>query len=57
MSENENFPPKRGFAYPMDPESNWDICPVCIGFMHTLEEFPGIETMRGHHEDHKAKRG
>lgn len=52
QSEPENT--NRGFAFPMDPESNWDICPVCIGYLHTLAEFPGVETMRSHHAAHKA---
>ena len=37
-----------------DPESNWDICPVCIAHLHTLEAFPGIETMRDYHAAHKS---
>lgn len=41
-------------SFPMDPESNWDICPVCLRHLYELEEFPGVEVMRGRHSDHKA---
>lgn len=43
-----------GFVIPMDPESNWDICPVCRVHLSKLTEFPGIEQMRQYHTDHKA---
>lgn len=38
---------------PMDPESNWDICPVCRHWLSEQDEFPGIEAMRERHEAHK----
>ena len=50
----------------VDPESNWDICPVCIEYLSTSDEFefdetlnrpvfPGFDVMRAHHEAHKAR--
>lgn len=41
---------------PMDPESNWDICPVCREHLSGLDEFPGIPIMRERHEAHKGRR-
>lgn len=41
--------------FEMDPESNWDICPVCLEHLSNQDEFPGRDHMRAHHEDHKAR--
>lgn len=38
----------------MDSESNWDICPVCLGFMARTALNLGRETMRAMHAAHKA---
>lgn len=50
----ENGPPRRLIGIPMDPESNWDICPVCRPWLTEQDDFPGVEVMRERHEAHKA---
>lgn len=41
---------------PMDPESNWDICPVCRADMETLE-WISVGLMRSRHNAHKRAEG
>ena len=41
--------------FEMDPESHWDICPVCMDYLYGLDEFPGRQTMRDHHTEHKSQ--
>lgn len=38
----------------VDPESNWDICPVCLEFLSMRLTFPGRAAMREHHVAHKS---
>jgi hypothetical protein len=42
---------------PMDPESNWDICPVCLAWLAGQDGLAGQDDFRGvmrsHHEAHK----
>lgn len=40
----------------MDPESNWDICPVCRAWMESDEaQHITVELMRLRHRNHKAE--
>jgi hypothetical protein len=40
-------------TFAMDPESNWDICPVCSPWLAEQDDFPGRDAMRARHEEHK----
>ena len=68
-AENKaNSTPRDKYAevieFEMDPESNWDICPVCLDWLSGgvplndwpyLDDFPGKNSMRDYHEEHKAR--
>lgn len=53
MADNDSSDDR--MVIPMDPESNWDICPVCRRWLAQNSVFPGLTVMRHHHEDHKRR--